>query len=45
MFLLTEARYQFARNRGRSVLLILISALLCGCVAVYMGNRRLINWR
>ena len=38
MFLLTEARYQFARNRGRSVLLILISALLCGCVAVYMGN-------
>lgn len=38
MFLLTEARYQFARNRGRSVLLILVSALLCGCVAVYMGN-------
>lgn len=36
--LLTDTKYQLLRNRPRTVLLILISALLCGCVAMYMGN-------
>lgn len=36
--LLTELKYQIFRNKGRSVLLTLIAALLAGCMAFYVGN-------
>ena len=38
MFLILDASYQLFRNKGRSLLLTCVSALLCGCVAFYMGN-------
>lgn len=38
MFTFREAGYQFARNKGRTALLILVSMLLCGCIAFYIGN-------
>lgn len=38
MFIFTEAHYQIFRNKARSVLLLLISAVLCGCVFLYIGN-------
>ena len=38
MFIFTEIRYQLLRNRSRSLLLAAISALLCGCIAFYLGN-------
>ncbi len=38
MFLFKEAGYQLFRNRGRTALLCCISAVLCGCIAFYLGN-------
>ena len=38
MFLLTEIKWQMIRNKGRSILLCLIAALLTGTMAFYMGN-------
>ena len=38
MFLLTEVKYQLLRNKGRSILLALIAALLTGTMAFYVGN-------
>ena len=38
MFLLTEIKWQIFRNRGRSILLCLIAALLTGSMAFYVGN-------
>lgn len=38
MFTLTEAGYRLFRNRSRSLLLALVSLLLCGCIAFYIGN-------
>ena len=38
MFLLTEVGYQLFRNKGRSILLCLIAALLTGSMAFYVGN-------
>lgn len=38
MFTLTEIKYQLFRNRGRSILLVLIAALLTACMAFYVGN-------
>lgn len=37
-FTLTETGYQLFRNRGRSLLMLCVSLLLCGCVAFYLGN-------
>lgn len=38
MFTFREAGYQFSRNKGRTALLIIVSMLLCGCIAFYLGN-------
>ena len=38
MLLLTEVGYQLFRNKGRSILLCLIAALLTGSMAFYVGN-------
>ena len=38
MFLLTEIKWQIFRNKGRSILLCLIAALLTGTMALYVGN-------
>ena len=38
MFLLSEVGYQIFRNKGRSILLCLIAALLTGSMAFYVGN-------
>lgn len=38
MFTFTEAGYQLFRNRGRSLLMLCVSLLLCGCIAFYLGN-------
>ena len=38
MFLLTEIKWQIFRNKGRSILLCLIAALLTGTMAFYVGN-------
>lgn len=38
MFLLTEVKHQLFRNRGRSVLILCIAALLTLCMAFYAGN-------
>lgn len=38
MFVFVEAGYQFTRNRGRNILLGIVSALLCGCIAFYLSN-------
>lgn len=37
-FTVTEARYQLTRNRGRSVIMLCVSLLLCGCIAFYLGS-------
>ena len=38
MFLLTEIKWQIFRNKGRSILLCLVAALLTGTMALYVGN-------
>ena len=38
MFLLTEVKHQLFCNRGRSVLILCIAALLTLCMAFYVGN-------
>lgn len=38
MFILMEIKYQFLRNRNRSVLTVCIAALLVCCMALYLGN-------
>ena len=38
MFILTELKYQLLRNKNRSVLTVVIAALLVGCMAFYIGN-------
>lgn len=38
MFLLTEVKHQLLGNRGRSVLILCIAALLTLCMAFYVGN-------
>ena len=38
MFLWTEIKWQVFRNKGRSILLCLIAALLTGTMAFYVGN-------
>lgn len=38
MFLLTEIKWQIFCNKGRSILLCLIAALLTGSMAFYVGN-------
>ncbi|WP_322170527.1 hypothetical protein [Acutalibacter caecimuris] len=38
MFLWIEAGYQLFRNKGRSILLVCASLLLCGCIAFYLGT-------
>lgn len=38
MMVFIDAKYQLFRNRGRTILLVCISALLCSCVAIYIGN-------
>lgn len=40
MFTLREAIRSLSHNRSRSVLLLLCAALLCGCMAFYLGNIR-----
>ncbi len=37
-FNLTEAGYQLTRNKGRSVIMLCVSLLLCGCIAFYLGS-------
>lgn len=38
MFILTEARYQLTRNKGRSLLMILVALFLLGALAFYLGG-------
>ncbi len=38
MLYLTEVKYHLFRNKGRSVLMVLMAALLTGCMAFYVGN-------
>ncbi len=38
MLTLQETLWQLARNKGRSLILLLASAMLAGCVAFYMSN-------
>lgn len=40
MFVLTQARYQLFRHRGRTLLMLALSALLAACVCLYIGNYR-----
>ena len=40
MFTLREAIRSLSHNRSRSALLLLCAALLCGCMAFYLGNIR-----
>lgn len=40
MFIITELKYQLLRNKNRSVLTVVIAALLVGCMAFYIGNIR-----
>lgn len=40
MFFLTELKYQIFRNKGRSILLVLIAALLTSSMAFYLANIR-----
>lgn len=40
MLTLQETLWQLARNKGRTVILVLASAMLAGCVAFYLGNIR-----
>lgn len=38
LFILTQIKYQFLRNKGGSILALSAAALLCGAMAFYMGN-------
>ncbi len=38
MFVLTQARYQLFRHRGRTLLMLALSLLLAACVCLYIGN-------
>lgn len=40
MLTLSETIWQLVRNKGRTVILILASAMLAGCVAFYLSNIR-----
>lgn len=40
MLTLSETVWQLARNKGRTVILVLASAMLAGCVAFYLSNIR-----
>lgn len=40
MFTLRETFWQLFRNKGRTVILLLASAMLAGCMAFYLGNIR-----
>ena len=40
MFTLRETAWQLLRNKGRTVILLLASAMLAGCMAFYLGNIR-----
>lgn len=40
MLTLQETIWQLARNKGRTVILLLASAMLAGCVAFYLSNIR-----
>ena len=37
-FTFREALLQLTRNRGRSIIMVFVSLLLCGCIAFYLGN-------
>ena len=37
-FTFREALLQLTRNRGRSMIMVFVSLLLCGCIAFYLGN-------
>ncbi len=37
-FTLTEAGYQLARNKARTLIMLCVSLLLCGCTAFYLGS-------
>lgn len=38
MFTLQETIWQLFRNKGRTIILLLASAMLAGCIAFYLGN-------
>ena len=38
MFVLIQIKYQLFRNKGCSILALPVAALLCGTMALYMGN-------
>ncbi len=38
LFTLQETVWQLTRNKGRTVILLLASAMLAGCMAFYLGN-------
>lgn len=38
MFIFTELKYQLIRNKNRSLLMVMVAALLVGCMAFYLGN-------
>lgn len=40
MFTLEETLWQLSRNRTRTIILLLATALLAGCMAFYLGNLR-----
>ena len=40
MFTLQETLWQLSRNRTRTIILLLATALLAGCIAFYLGNIR-----
>lgn len=40
MFTLEETLWQLTRNRTRTIILLLATALLAGCMAFYLGNLR-----
>lgn len=40
MLTLRELYWQLARNKGRTMILLLAAAMLAGCVAFYLGNIR-----
>lgn len=40
MFILEETLWQLSRNRTRTIILLLATALLAGCMAFYLGNIR-----
>ncbi len=38
MLYLTEVKYHLFRNKGKSILMVLMAALFTGCMAFYVGN-------